>query len=1185
MATKKLRAKGYSNIIDTDPDKEGTQFRPGKFVEKLYTADLNPRAEGTQSFQDLSQRIKASPRDLLVTDAIASGKVKSGLKPLDVAGQFAGTYLKNRVVDPFANIPQNLRTTFSKDATIPERGIAGAQALFGLPIFMGAEDVAFSALEGAKSGLAGRNAFKGFSGEETTGLGTTIASLTGTEGGTTEQVLNFAEFPLLIAAGVSPRVGGREAVEQAVRHSPTSVRIGQQTFDAFDDIKPGKFINTDSVASSVLRNSDAVENQLIRLRTTPGNEFTTARPLPKRLKTAPDKKIKTLAKRVYENEEFSPAMKAKIAQGDISYSPKPIRIAKIEAQKIMDDEGLDSVASRLTRDGISNDTEAILAESTIAQLDSAGQHDRASDLALKIAEEGLIAGRTVNSFKVFSQRTPQGMVNMAQRELRKARESRNFVDRLFGRHEIADFSNEELTQIRRLMNRANRAENEIDKLTYTKQAMEIINDHIPLNASEIFDAYRYSNMLSNPRSQMRNWFGNALNAFAVEPATMLNEAFLDMVGATLTGKARQTYFRDVPMHYVRAYNALPNSVEAFMKAMSGQIDIAKDADLRVMRTSKFTGPVGKSLTFTGRFMEASDQFLQTMLFESERARLMAKGVDEAVANTQALDKARQLLYRSVLDPKNRSGQGNLLSGIDQLAKNYITLRKNDPTGLTKVMTPFVSIATNIAKAWIEYTPGVGMTTMIGNTKKSRQLAKQMVGATVMLYGVNRAIQGKTTWSVPTDEKGKRAFYSSGKKPYSFGVELPNGKTAWIPISYLGPLGLAMGLPAAWHHYHSDAPTAISDSESQKLAKVGISALQLLSQQTFLENVGQVVRILSGDVDEAFLETLAFSSGQVIPAQGLVRYITTLMDRVHRNPDGFVEEIKSGLPWMSKELEPHTNILNEPSRRNITDYVTPWSIGISDPQYEPLYETLQQAQQRKKFESKLESESEELVKKYKLKTSPGELPAGRLQDRDLQAFAVAYNVDEIIDMPENSTLARIKKRNKAYPKALDILEDPELPQEVKNGLIKGMGLEPEEVEYYSIAKLENSEKIAYVMDVASTSNWNHDDLLRQMARWRKAAKTKMIASDGVIDVLEEQGFLTKSEAKQLKSMQWDESSQKFKLKTGSSRSSGSVSVPKPRLKSVSSVRVPSFGTVPKSTARINLQTVQNLPKIQLVQPQQ
>jgi hypothetical protein len=235
---------------------------------------------------------------------------------------------------------------------------------------------------------------------------------------------------------------------------------------------------------------------------------------------------------------------------------------------------------------------------------------------------------------------------------------------------------------------------------------------------------------------------------------------------------------------------------------------------------------------------------------------------------------------------------------------------------------------NFAKQWIEYSP-LGIATLPGAGNKREQLAKALLGSTIAAVGAKFALDGNTTWDVPTDPKEKELFYAAGRKPFSIKMG-----DKWVPMMYAGPFALALALPAAMKYYQSESRTSLTDSQLDKASKAIGSMTKFLAGQTFLEGLNNFVRLASGDIDYSLPGNIAYTAGQVIPLEGMVRYINTIVDPIYRKGASIQENIMKNLPGLSSQLPAYTTPTGEPSRREPINYVLPYDVGVSQQQYEP-----------------------------------------------------------------------------------------------------------------------------------------------------------------------------------------------------------------------------------------------------------
>lgn len=231
-----------------------------------------------------------------------------------------------------------------------------------------------------------------------------------------------------------------------------------------------------------------------------------------------------------------------------------------------------------------------------------------------------------------------------------------------------------------------------------------------------------------------------------------------------------------------------------------------------------------------------------------------------------------------------------------------------------------------------------------------------MGSAIGVVSAMMALAGKTAWAPPPDDKRKKLFYASGKKPFS--VEI-GGR--WYPMWYFGPFGLMMAYPTALKYYFDEDPKALTEGTMQKLYKSHMGLLKFLMSQTSISGMNNFLRVIEGETDTSVGKALAFTTGQIIPFQGFVRYISTITDPYFRRPKGFKEALMKDFPGLSKNLEPYEGPLGLPAKRDPLNYFVPYDIGREDEDYEIL---LQEATDKKQIKELLRAIEEGRINERK-----------------------------------------------------------------------------------------------------------------------------------------------------------------------------------------------------------------------------
>jgi hypothetical protein len=525
-----------------------------------------------------------------------------------------------------------------------------------------------------------------------------------------------------------------------------------------------------------------------------------------------------------------------------------------------------------------------------------GRNDDATKLIEDLAVKGTNLGQGVQTFAVFGRLTPEGMLNYAQKEINKSNTNKSSLDKVIGKitkRSDAKLTPEDTAYISDLMKRANEADNDEEKSAIVKKVLERIGSKIPWGASDVIDTYRYNNMLSNPLTHLRNAVNNLMQTFITRPATL-----------AASGKPLEA-----AKYEIGALKSVPDGIDAFVTSLKegrplGKLDTATIKGLKPIQKP----PLGK-YNLPSDLMEASDQLFQKIISGGETAR----GATPEAAKSMA----EYSLFRQDLNP---AGQGPALNKIDTITKGAYKLRE---VGLGWFI-PFIRTPMNVAKQWIEYSPA-GVATIPGAGNQREQLGKALLGSTATLIGAHLALQGRVTWSAPTDPTAKQLFYDSGKKPYSVRIG-----DKWVPLQTFGVFAWALGIPAAIKHYTEDSRTALTDDTLTKITSIPMSLTGFWSNQTFVSGLGSFVdlaRGTSGGITPANIaKNVAYVAGQMKPMAGLMRYVSTVIDPIYRDAGNVKEQLMSDVPELSKQLPAYEDITGQPSTRNISNYVAPYGMG-------------------------------------------------------------------------------------------------------------------------------------------------------------------------------------------------------------------------------------------------------------------
>ena len=157
-----------------------------------------------------------------------------------------------------------------------------------------------------------------------------------------------------------------------------------------------------------------------------------------------------------------------------------------------------------------------------------------------------------------------------------------------------------------------------------------------------------------------------------------------------------------------------------------------------------------------------------------------------------------------------------------------------------------------------------------------------------------------TGSAPKSAQDRDAFFRSGKQPYSIKI---GGH--WVRYTAgWGPLAIIAAAVAGWHgRSKKNGTTPKSDTIQEVAAGLG----NAITDQTFfrgLQNLDQAV----ADPKRYGQQFLTEIASGLIPYSGFDRAWANALDPTIREPQGFIERIKSGLPILSREVPPKLDVL-------------------------------------------------------------------------------------------------------------------------------------------------------------------------------------------------------------------------------------------------------------------------------------
>ncbi|MGC9059446.1 MAG: hypothetical protein ACP5H3_03540, partial [Candidatus Aenigmatarchaeota archaeon] len=721
--------------------------------------------------------------------------------------------------------------------------------------------------------------------------------------------------------------------------------------------------------------------------------------LPETGKVSPNERIRGTWKTIIQPGRAIPEkLQETLKEQNPYYEISPNASKDIEALRYITENGVEKALNYLEKvKEMDIDLAGMIGGRLIQIFAEMGDFEKALE-AEKYTEELLRAGgRAAERIKLWSNTTPRLVQKIVENYAKK-----------YGKVVPPEFKDEVVKRATEIL--------QISDLEQRKEAFrqlaKTIAKQFPLSKGELFNLYRYTNMLSGPQTHERNSFWNIFVTFIGRP--------LDLTGAKIAQSIRQRSLtplkelqQEIPAYIAGTIKGFGEAVEAFKNTLAHDIPEEKFLETLAEKRGSLTEfeamieaerykKAPRILTIIPDSMEGADHFFATLIKTGEKARLMKEGISEIKAIEEADKLAEKILVREKLDSK--ADGPKIARALDAIGESLLELRKKPIIGpVAQFFIPFIRTPVDVGKAYIERTPMSAW-----GAKTDEEWGRIIMGSLMMTIGAILALKGDTTWRAPTDPEAKSWFYAARKKPYS--VRIGNN---YIPMWYFGPYGLALMIPAMLKYHLVDKETALTESTLEKLTKSIGDIAYAITEQTPLSAAQNFYKVLSGDVDIKSFDALGFSVEQLIPFDSALRWVAQIIDPVYRKITGegaerFVEQIEKDIPFLSMKLKSYPAPIEEAKQRNWTESFLPYGISKEKPEF---ISQLEKRMEQLKIGKKLSKEAKELTEEYYGKQ---EVPL----EKTLRAKAL---YSEILNLPTyKEKIARLTQIKR---------EDPEMFQRI------------------------------------------------------------------------------------------------------------------------------------------------------------
>lgn len=464
-------------------------------------------------------------------------------------------------------------------------------------------------------------------------------------------------------------------------------------------------------------------------------------------------------------------------------------------------------------------------------------------------------------------------------------------------------------------------------------------------------AYVYNNLLSGPKSLLRNVVGNTVKRWdriAMQPLS----AGIEHVLARQQGRLPERYVQEVLPMVVGSYQGAPEALqkglwvlkngwdpERVVAELTGVEGSAKyyegrlPVDPFLLSQNKAVRAFGAVHGYGPRLMQVGDVMARTRNFSSAThawaTRTAINDVKRGTATdvaTRAAELLREQPEEMIEYAQRVAREDTFTDEVSNVAKLIGAGRRED-TGVGFLLNQtvrFLNVPDRIM-AWLgDYTPGLRVAGAAWKGGKLRQawgtpeasdiLARQAFGTALASAAAAWAFQGKLVGNAPRDEKLRNDFYAAGKQPNSV---LVGGR--WVPIRDL--FGGWAGPVVAAAAFHDSAMTGEPVDGEELLQRAGGAALgeaRFLLDAGYLSTLSDTVGAIQAEPDQAGAAMTGLATrtaaGALVPWSGLQRNIAIAEDPRVVDKDGPLDEVKAGIPGLRQTLPARIGTLGEELRQ-------------------------------------------------------------------------------------------------------------------------------------------------------------------------------------------------------------------------------------------------------------------------------
>lgn len=623
-------------------------------------------------------------------------------------------------------------------------------------------------------------------------------------------------------------------------------------------------------------------------------------------------------------DEFVPLLENQTIKGQFSFYVKKNSKTVQQAMERITDDGWDGALRRWFTDvGSGKGDEVLVAEGAILYNNALNSQNYQLAMDIFAEYQGLVrtGARMTQAARILKSLSPENRLYLINKDIQK------LVDRLA--------LSQKITLPNNLVQAYMAAKTDADVNNAVGDIQQYVADQLPSTGVDLWTSLRYTNMLGNFKTPIRNVIGNV----AMRALSELENS-VAALGQTITGgkygKTRSVLVNKDMMRAAKAdsqnvegllfneakYTLSNQSGSAFLQGVKDRQTVFKqDISLfgKEFSLPEFTAPV---LNVMEGYRKATDSVMNNEIFgdkafmRSAYARALggylqangytAQQLSDAKwreINQDVLDKARTFAIKQAQEVTFRDR-----NWLSEFASSF--LRGNKTPAWMRAggegILPFRATPANVLYRAEEYSP-LGFVNAAVNTVRAatgseavsgadviENLSKALTGSGVLVVGMYLARMGFIRGADDDDEKQAAFDDLTGHQSYS--VELPDGTS--FTLDWLSPVAMPLFMGAELEQLRQeDGNISFGDLISAVASNSGP-----MVQMSMLQGVNDVLNDIKY-ADDAGLERIVITSILNYFTQGLTN---SLLSQIERTFEGqstmtYADKTSEVPTWLQKEL--------------------------------------------------------------------------------------------------------------------------------------------------------------------------------------------------------------------------------------------------------------------------------------------